>query len=87
MSLLLHPISTQFPRVLLPTLLHRCVLTDHGSFVLINVYVPNAGYTKERPGLAAKCRFLAALKDKADGLLAAGRKVRRRLSGSVDTCH
>lgn len=55
--------------------------------MLINVYVPNAGNTKERPGLAAKCRFLAALKDKADGLLAAGRKVRRRLSGSVDTCH
>ena len=53
----------------------RCVVTDHGGVVLINVYVPNAGDTGERRGF--KCRFLVALKEKADAFLAAGRKVRR----------
>ena len=52
------------------------VLTDLGAFVLINVYVPNAG---DRSGdgerTAFKIRFLEALKEKADALRAAGRQV------------
>ena len=48
-------------------------MTDHGDFVLINVYVPNEGDNGERRGF--KCRFLAALKRKADGFRSQGRKV------------
>lgn len=52
------------------------VLTDLGAFVLINVYVPNAG---DRSGdgerTAFKVRFLTALKEKCDALVAAGRQV------------
>ncbi|KAK9908864.1 hypothetical protein WJX75_003939 [Coccomyxa subellipsoidea] len=54
----------------------RVVLTDLGAFVLINVYVPNAG---DRSGdgerMAFKVRFLTALKEKCDALVAAGRQV------------
>jgi hypothetical protein len=55
----------------------RIVLTDHGAFVLLNVYVPNAGDRTKNGGERAgfKCRFLAALKEKADNLLASGREV------------
>lgn len=52
------------------------VLTDLGAFILINVYVPNAG---DRLGdgerTAFKVRFLEALKEKANALRAAGRQV------------
>lgn len=53
----------------------RVVLTDHGSFVLINVYVPNAGPSPERPRAAYKYKFLEALKTKAVSLQDAGRQV------------
>jgi exonuclease III len=53
----------------------RVVLTDHGSFVLINVYVPNAGPFPERPRAAYKYKFLEALKTKAVSLRDAGRQV------------
>lgn len=40
----------------------RCVVTDHGSFVVFNVYVPNAGDDADgRPRLQYKLRFLRAL--------------------------
>ena len=52
----------------------RTVVTDHGDFVLINVYVPNEGDNGERRGF--KCKFLVALKDKADEFRARGKKVR-----------
>jgi len=55
----------------------RYILSDHGSFVLIHVYVPNAGKkggeVSERGDL--KIRFLRALKAKCDSLQEAGRKV------------
>ena len=53
----------------------RVVVTDHGHFVLINVYVPNAGGKPERPRLATKLDFLRLLKAKADGFLEQGREV------------
>ena len=49
-------------------------MTDHGAFVLINVYVPNAGPAPERPRAAFKCRFLQALHSKAVQLRDAGRQ-------------
>ena len=53
------------------------VLTDHGAFVLINVYAPNAGdRAAGRPRLAYKLRWLAALAAKAAALTAAGREAR-----------
>ena len=57
-------------------MLCRVVITDHGAFVLINVYVPNAGDRPARARLAFKLAFLRALKAKADALVAAGREVR-----------
>lgn len=53
----------------------RVVVTDHGHFVLINVYVPNAGGKPERPRLATKLDFLRLLKAEADGFLEQGREV------------
>ena len=49
--------------------------TDHGQFVLFNIYAPNAGERPARSRAHLKLRFLQALKDKADALLAAGREV------------
>lgn len=51
-------------------------MTDHGSFVLFNVYVPNAGDRPERARLPAKLSFLSALKERVDELRGAGRQVR-----------
>lgn len=53
----------------------RVVVTDHGHFVLFNVYVPNAGESLARPRLPFKLRFLEALKAAMDRYRAAGRKV------------
>lgn len=55
----------------------RFLLCDFGeeSFVLINVYVPNAGPPPERPRLGYKLSFLRALLTKVNLLLDAGRKV------------
>lgn len=54
----------------------RLVVTDLGSFVLINVYVPNAGdQAAGRPRLEYKMRFLHALRDRCDALADAGREV------------
>lgn len=40
----------------------RLIYTDHGSFVLLNVYVPNAGdHDEGRPRLDYKMRYLKAL--------------------------
>lgn len=63
----------------LPGVLSGCrvIISDHGAFVLLNVYAPNAGGTKEgRPRADFKLQFLHALKDRVDNLLAAGRQVR-----------
>lgn len=56
-------------------LICRTVLTDHGAFVLINVYLPNAGPSPARPRAAFKYRFLEALKAKVLQLRSQGREV------------
>ena len=49
---------------------------DLGAFVLINVYVPNAGHRgRDTARGDLKARFLAALQDKCGQLAAAGRQV------------
>jgi exonuclease III len=51
------------------------VITDHGAFVLVNVYVPNAGDRPARARLPYKLRFLQALQRACDELMAQGREV------------
>lgn len=53
------------------------IVSDHGSFVLLNVYVPNAGAKQENMTSRGdlKIRFLHALKDKCDALRSEGREV------------
>ncbi|KAH7431767.1 hypothetical protein KP509_08G065600 [Ceratopteris richardii] len=54
----------------------RIVETDHGSFILINVYAPNAGENEQgRPRLSFKLSFLKALKQKLDELVQIGRNI------------
>lgn len=53
----------------------RYLLTDFGVFVLINVYVPNAGERPARPRLASKLRFLEALLNRCRALVSGGRQV------------
>ena len=57
--------------------LRRIIVTDHGSFVLLNVYVPNAGRKGESITERAdlKIRFLHALKEKCDAFRENDRKV------------
>jgi hypothetical protein len=64
-----------------PPLPIRVVETDHGAFVLLNVYVPNAGDRPARARLDLKLSFLRALKARMDELVAGGREV----SGCVFT--
>ena len=61
----------------------RALYTDHGAFVVINVYCPNAGSPPERARLPIKMRFLEALKRKADALVASGREVLALLHGDL----
>lgn len=44
----------------------RVMLTDHGSFVLLNIYAPNAGEKPLKPRLEFKMRFLNALRSKCE---------------------
>ncbi len=44
-------------------------MTDHGAFVLLNAYVPNAGDHPVRPRLPYKLAFLRALRAKMDELV------------------
>ncbi|WIA36495.1 hypothetical protein OEZ86_007794 [Tetradesmus obliquus] len=53
----------------------RALITDHGAFVLFNVYVPNAGDRTARARLPAKLAFLQALQERVDALLGSGRQV------------
>lgn len=59
----------------------RCVVTDHGRFVLINVYAP--AVSVESRGLF-KMQFLHALRDKVDALRVAGRSV--IIAGDFNIC-
>ena len=62
----------------------RIVLTDLSSFVLINVYVPNAGRRPERSRLPQKLNFLKALLEKCRELEKKGREV--ILVGDFNVC-
>ncbi|PSC72426.1 exodeoxyribonuclease iii [Micractinium conductrix] len=53
----------------------RVVVTDHGTFLLVNVYVPNAGDRPARARLPHKLRFLEALRRKCAELTAGGREL------------
>eukprot|EP00850_Spirogloea_muscicola_P018560 SM000171S03249 [mRNA] locus=s171:197766:199857:- [translate_table: standard] len=54
----------------------RVMCTDHGSFMLFNVYAPNAGERKEgRLRLDFKIDFLIGLRKKCDELVESGRNV------------
>eukprot|EP01018_Ginkgo_biloba_P025056 Gb_34354 [translate_table: standard] len=54
----------------------RLMETDHGSFVLINVYVPHGGECAEgRPRLNFKLHFLKALKYRCDELVNSGKEI------------
>ena len=52
----------------------RCLLTDHGAFVVVNVYVPNAG-GEGRPRLEYKMDFLSKLYTKLKILRDQGRSI------------
>lgn len=64
----------------------RIVETDFGpqAFVLINVYIPNAGGRPDRPRLATKLKFLKSLKAHCETLAAQGRRV--LLVGDFNVC-
>lgn len=55
----------------------RFLLCDfgEGSFVLVNVYVPNSGGPPERPRLAYKLSFLRALLTRIKDIINSGREV------------
>lgn len=42
----------------------RLLITDHGEYVVVNVYAPNAGERPARPRLEFKLNWFSALKDK-----------------------
>lgn len=59
----------------------RCITTDHGNFVLINVYVPAASVEGR---ITFKMHFLHALQDKVRALQANGRQV--VIAGDFNIC-
>ena len=61
----------------------RCVMTDHGHFVLFNVYFPNGGMGEER--LAYKFRYYNAFHSEIQKLLKSNRNV--IVTGDINTAH
>lgn len=53
----------------------RCVITDHGDFVLFNLYVPASYDAAETERMDFKLNFLRALQLRVEELRAAGRNV------------
>ena len=53
----------------------RCLLTDHGSFVIFNVYAHNVPQTDFAAKLGIKLRFLTALQSRMDAFRAMGKRV------------
>jgi AP endonuclease-2 len=64
----------------------RCLETDHGGFVLLSVYAPNARDRAADGGArgAAKAAFLTALRARVDALLVEGRQV--VVVGDINIC-
>lgn len=65
------------------TSIGRCLLTDHGDFLLLNIYAPNAGRGEEY--LARKLTFYGELSDCVRKWQNAGRKV--IVTGDINTAH
>jgi AP endonuclease-2 len=70
----------------------RCIVTDHGLFVLFNVYMPNApmhaaenGDTNAAARMEFKLKFQRALQLRTEALVRAGRHV--IIVGDVNACH
>eukprot|EP00743_Colponemidia_sp_Colp-15_P005702 GILK01006130.1.p1 GENE.GILK01006130.1~~GILK01006130.1.p1 ORF type:complete len:430 (+),score=47.73 GILK01006130.1:191-1291(+) len=61
----------------------RCVMTDHGSFVLFNVYFPNSGAGDDR--MKYKVAFHEAFQAEVEKLLHQGRNV--IVTGDVNIAH
>ncbi|KAJ3304045.1 Class II abasic (AP) endonuclease [Kappamyces sp. JEL0829] len=61
----------------------RCVITDHGLFVLLNVYFPATSDSAERE--LFKMKFSLGIQARVQGLIAIGRKV--IVAGDVNVCH
>lgn len=61
----------------------RVIATDHGAFLLFNVYFPNGGRSAER--LQYKLDFYEAFAERVNGLVDEGRDV--VICGDVNTAH
>src|SRR2546430_16091605 len=61
----------------------RCMLTDHGAFLLLNIYAPNAGRGPEH--LEKKMQFYDELSLAMDRWTQEGRNV--LLTGDINTAH
>ncbi|KAI9197434.1 Endonuclease/exonuclease/phosphatase [Polychytrium aggregatum] len=61
----------------------RCVMTDHGDFVLFNVYFVNGGRGEER--LQYKLDFYESFQRRCQALIASGREI--IVTGDVNTAH
>jgi exodeoxyribonuclease-3 len=61
----------------------RCIMTDHGSFVLFNIYFPNAGTGDDR--LAYKMKFYEAFREHCQQLKITGKRI--IVTGDVNTAH
>lgn len=65
------------------TSIGRCILTDHGDFLLLNIYAPNAGRGPEF--LVRKLEFYGHLSECVRKWHCAGRKV--IVTGDINTAH
>lgn len=61
----------------------RCVMTDHGDFILFNVYFPNGGMGEER--LLYKYKYYDAFHQEISKLIAQDRRV--IITGDINTAH
>ena len=61
----------------------RCVMTDHGKFVLFNVYFPNGGMGEDR--LLYKYKYYDAFYQEIHKLISKNRKV--IITGDINTAH
>lgn len=77
------PRKVQDPDTDPDTSIGRCVLTDHESFLLLNIYAPNAGRGSEY--LVRKFTFYNTLADCVRKWTEAGRKV--IVTGDINTAH
>lgn len=53
----------------------RLLITDHGEYIIVNVYAPNAGERPARSRLGFKLSWFSALKDKLSCFIRQGKQV------------